>query len=51
VISYLTKFPIDVLKINRSFINNMLDNAKEAIVKTIIEMGRHLKMKVLAEVY
>jgi len=49
-LSYLTKFPVDVLKIDRSFINNMLDNPKEqAIVKTIIEMGRHLNMEVLAE--
>jgi len=48
--NHFTKFPIDVLKIDRSFISHMLENTKEqAIVKTIIEMGRHLNMEVLAE--
>lgn len=49
-LNYLRKLPIDVLKIDRSFISNMLEHPKDrAIVKTIIELGRHMELKVIAE--
>ncbi len=49
-ISYLKDFPIDYLKIDRSFIRNILDNPDdEALVKMILSMAKHLKLKVVAE--
>ncbi len=49
-LNYLSKLPIDVLKIDRSFISNMLEHPKDrAIVKTIIELGQHMDLKVIAE--
>lgn len=49
-LSYLKNFPIDYLKIDRSFINNLReDNFDNAIVKAIITMGHGLSLKVVAE--
>ena len=49
-LSYFTKFPIDTLKIDKSFIANMLDdeNAK-TLVNTIIIMAKSIKIKIIAE--
>lgn len=48
--SYLMEFPIDAVKIDRSFIWNMEKNPKAlAIVKTIIELSHNLKLEVIAE--
>jgi len=49
-LSYFTNFPVDVLKIDRSFINNMLidENAK-TVTTTIIQMAKALKLKIVAE--
>lgn len=49
-LSYLKRFPVDTLKIDKSFmrdLNNDSDNA--TIVSAIIAMGRNLKQRVLAE--
>lgn len=49
-LSYLTKLPIDKLKIDKSFINLLSSDLRDAaIVQTIIEMAKNLKIKVLAE--
>jgi diguanylate cyclase len=49
-LSYLTQFPFDVLKIDRSFIQKMLiDDKSAAIVKTVIHLGHQLNLKVVAE--
>jgi diguanylate cyclase (GGDEF)-like protein len=49
-LSYLHHFPLDVLKIDRSFINGMeSDEGKHKIVWTIIAMARNLGMNVVAE--
>ncbi len=48
--SYLKRFPIDILKIDKSFIDDIpFKNDDMAIVKAIIAMGNTLGYKVLAE--
>ena len=49
-LSYLCRLPINVLKIDRSFVSSMHQGAKHlAIVRTIIALARNLEMKVVAE--
>jgi len=49
-LAYLKRFPLDVLKIDKSFIDDIPDDESDMeITATIIEMGRILKFKVLAE--
>jgi diguanylate cyclase (GGDEF)-like protein len=48
--SYLRRFPIDKLKIDRSFIHDMTTNSDAAsIVKAIISLAHSLRLKVVAE--
>ncbi|HUP86793.1 MAG TPA: EAL domain-containing protein [Acidimicrobiales bacterium] len=48
--SYLCKFPIDVLKIDRSFVSGVgNDPQKVGIVRTIVELGRILDLQTVAE--
>ncbi|WGI24255.1 EAL domain-containing protein [Halomonas alkaliantarctica] len=49
-LSYLKRFPIDTLKIDKSFISEVATNpGSEIIVNTIIAMAHRLKLKVIAE--
>ncbi len=49
-LSYLKNFPIDVLKIDQSFIRDMTHDSKDAqIISAIIDMGHSLGQKVVAE--
>jgi diguanylate cyclase (GGDEF)-like protein/PAS domain S-box-containing protein len=49
-LSYLKQFPIDVLKIDQSFIRDIRYNGKDAaIITTIIHLGNSLGMEVIAE--
>jgi diguanylate cyclase (GGDEF)-like protein/PAS domain S-box-containing protein len=49
-LSYLKKFPIDTIKIDRSFVADIATDEDDAeIIKTIISMGRTLNRKVVAE--
>ena len=49
-LSYLHAFPIDVLKIDRSFVGRMTEGEQPLqIVRTIIELARVLGMDVVAE--
>lgn len=49
-LSYLVKFPLDYLKIDRSFIQHIKTfDEKQAIVDAIIQMAHRLKMEVVAE--
>ena len=48
--SYLSRFPVDKLKIDQSFIANMSDSAgDEAIVAAMIDVAHQLDLKVIAE--
>ena len=49
-LSYLRRFALDILKIDRSFVTDMLINSEsQEIVKTVLSLGRNLRMKVVAE--
>jgi diguanylate cyclase (GGDEF)-like protein/PAS domain S-box-containing protein len=49
-LSYIRKFPLDRLKIDRSFIQGIGINQSDlAIVRTIIDLGHILRLRVLAE--
>ncbi|GBF85406.1 two-component system response regulator [Aphanothece sacrum] len=49
-LSYLHRFPIDTLKIDRSFVNCIdTEKANSGIIKTIITLADSLGMKVIAE--
>lgn len=49
-LSYLKRFPIDTLKIDSSFVRDMVSDPDDAaIVNAVIGMGRNLKQQVVAE--
>jgi diguanylate cyclase (GGDEF)-like protein len=49
-LSYLHRLPIDYIKIDRSFVNRMVESKENGeIVYTIIKLAQNLKMKVIAE--
>ncbi|MEC4717584.1 EAL domain-containing protein [Noviherbaspirillum sp. CPCC 100848] len=49
-LAYLRRFPVSVLKIDRSFVNGVGENHGDAeIVSAIIAMARSLRLKVVAE--
>jgi diguanylate cyclase (GGDEF)-like protein len=49
-LSYLKRWPVDTLKIDRSFVRDLVtDSSDFAIVGAIIAMARHLQIEVVAE--
>jgi len=49
-LSYLGRFPMDTLKIDRSFVSNLKSNPENhEIIRTIIGLARNLRMDVVAE--
>ena len=49
-LNYLKRFPLDTLKIDRAFVNDVTVAQEEAaIVRAIIALGHHLSLKLVAE--
>jgi diguanylate cyclase (GGDEF)-like protein/PAS domain S-box-containing protein len=52
-LSYLKRFPIDTLKIDQSFLRDIIhatsDSDDAAIVAAVVSMGKNLKQRVIAE--
>ena len=49
-LSYLKQYPIDIIKIDRSFVQDIeSDEKNKAIAKTIINLAHNLGMEVVAE--
>ena len=49
-LEYLQRFPFDVIKIDRCFINNIIHNPdKISLTKAIIQIGRSLELEIIAE--
>jgi sensor c-di-GMP phosphodiesterase-like protein len=49
-LSYLQQFPIDILKIDKSFVHKITASSDESsIVSAIIGMAKNLKQRVIAE--
>jgi diguanylate cyclase (GGDEF)-like protein len=49
-LSYLREFPIDTVKMDRSFVQNLgHDAADSALVRSVVELGGALDMQIIAE--
>lgn len=48
-LSYLTRFPLDELKIDRSFVVGLSDNSGAELVRAIIAMGKSLGLEIVVE--
>jgi diguanylate cyclase (GGDEF)-like protein len=49
-LAYLKRLPVDTIKIDRSFVTEIIaDHGDAAIVEAIISMARHLRLDVIAE--
>lgn len=49
-LSYLHQMPLDVLKVDRSFVNGMFESGKHlAIIRAILALASSLQLKVIAE--
>ena len=48
-LSYLQKLPLDRLKVDRSFVNDLAEPGGSIIADTIINLGKQMNLKVIAE--
>jgi diguanylate cyclase (GGDEF)-like protein len=49
-LAYLQRFPIDCIKIDRSFINTIASSAESAaLIQTLVQIGKNLGLRTLAE--
>jgi diguanylate cyclase (GGDEF)-like protein len=49
-LAYLQRFPVDALKIDRSFISRVREDAEgETLIRTLVQLGKSLSIETLAE--
>ncbi|WP_350669618.1 EAL domain-containing protein, partial [Pseudoalteromonas sp. 43-MNA-CIBAN-0464] len=49
-LTYLSQFPINVIKIDQSFVNSIgIDKGDESIIKTILSLAENLDLYCIAE--
>ena len=49
-LAYLKKFPIDALKIDRTFVRDIVDDPDDsAITAAVVSIGHHMQLRVIAE--
>lgn len=48
-LSYLQKLPLDRLKVDRAFVKDITEDGKSLIADTIINLGKNMNLKVIAE--
>ncbi len=49
-LAYLQRFPVDALKIDRSFISRLThDQEGETLIRTLVQLGKSLSIETLAE--
>jgi EAL domain-containing protein (putative c-di-GMP-specific phosphodiesterase class I) len=48
-LAYLQRFPVDELKIDRSFISQLEGTSRDALIRTFVELGRSLEIETIAE--
>jgi diguanylate cyclase (GGDEF)-like protein len=49
-LAYLRQFPVDALKIDKSFIDSVAGSAEDsALARTIVELGRGMRLETIAE--
>ncbi|HWX88110.1 MAG TPA: EAL domain-containing protein, partial [Solirubrobacteraceae bacterium] len=49
-LAYLQRFPVDALKIDRSFISKMREDSEgETLIRTLVQLGKSLSIETLAE--
>jgi Amt family ammonium transporter len=49
-LAYLRQFPVDILKIDRSFVSAISDSTESsALIRTLVQLGKQLGLKTLAE--
>jgi EAL domain-containing protein (putative c-di-GMP-specific phosphodiesterase class I) len=48
-LSYLHRFPVDTLKIDRSFVQRMADGGDTALISTILKLGQNMQLETVAE--
>ncbi len=49
-LSYLTRFPINCIKLDRSFVDRIgKDKASEEVIRSLLELAQRLKLRIVAE--
>jgi diguanylate cyclase len=49
-LSYLQRLPVDILKIDRSFISSMIEDSEQsAVARAIVKLGQSLDLETVAE--
>ena len=48
-LAYLRDLPLDALKIDKSFVDEVAANPHQPLVESMIAIGKHMQLKVVAE--